>query len=610
MCGFLGEYSFNSKLPDNESFKELLSLSKHRGPDSTKIATEGNYRLGFNRLALLDLTSAGEQPKKSASGRFHLVYNGEVYNYKELINDYELQNLSSTSDTEVILHLLDKIGVRETLKTLNGMFAIAIIDTQENELYLTRDFAGIKPLFFGISDFGVVFASQFDQIFKHQWFSESLKLRSQIVHEYFAFGYMAAPNTIFENIFQVRPGELIKLSADGCILREDILQFQKEINLKQKYDLNKLRSTLKNSVKLQLNTDRSLGSSLSGGIDSTLVSSYAKEFKDDIQAFTLKVNDKNLNESEYAKSYAQHLNLDHKIVEVDEDALISVIEEHFHSFSEPFGDYSSIPTYLVTQKAAQYHTAMLSGDGGDELFWGYPRMLEVLEKAWLFQIPLFFRKNIFRLTNRLKLTNTYSPYKKDIESYWMDWHIKIPREVLSCAFQVGFSTEIHNLYSFSRKYNKKQTQQFLRWNEFYGHLQRILIKVDRTSMKNSLEVRIPLLDKNVIEQAWEGFFSIDKLDDLKKPLKQLLQENIPQELLMENKKGFSVPIELWFRGQLKNDLIETVLNSDIYGSECFDQSILKGYVREFLDGKHGNGWGVWHIYAWQKWADIYGFVGK
>ena len=166
MCGFLGEYSFNNILSDNESFSELLSLSKHRGPDSTNIASENNYRLGFNRLALLDLTSAGEQPKKSPSLRYHIVCNGEVYNYKELIDEHGLQNLGSTSDTEVILHLLDKIGVLETVSTLNGMFAMAIIDNQENELYLTRDFAGIKPLYFGLNDFGVVFASQFDQLFK------------------------------------------------------------------------------------------------------------------------------------------------------------------------------------------------------------------------------------------------------------------------------------------------------------------------------------------------------------------------------------------------------------------------------------------------------------
>lgn len=544
MCGFLGEYSFNNNLSDTKSFTELLSLSKHRGPDSTNINTGENYRLGFNRLALLDLSAAGEQPKKSPSQRYHLVYNGEVYNFKELIVKYGLQNLHSTSDTEVVLHLLDKIGVEETVNVLNGMFAIAIIDTEKNELYITRDFAGIKPLYFGVNDSGVVFASQFDQVFKHAWFKNELKLQPEVVQEYFAFGYMAAPNSIYENIFQIKPGELVKICGKGKTIKKNIVQFPKETSLNSNYDIENLKLTLKKSVKLQLNTERSLASFLSGGVDSSLVSSYAKEQKDDIQAFTLKVNDKKHNESEYAASYAQHLNINHEIVTVDKKVLLLIIEEHFKAFNEPFGDYSSIPTYLVTKKASQYHTAMLSGDGGDELFWGYPRMYDLLRKSRWFKMQPFVRKNLVRITNRLKITNTYAPFAKDLETFWRDWHVKLPRQLLSSAFDVGFSKEINALYRIDKKYNKKQIQHFLRWNEFYGHLQRILIKVDRTSMKNSLEVRVPLLDKNVIEESWDVFFPIDGLTDLKKPLKELLLKKIPPDLIMEKKKGFSVPIEL------------------------------------------------------------------
>ncbi|WP_310992291.1 asparagine synthase (glutamine-hydrolyzing) [Aequorivita marina] len=603
MCGFLGEFSYNNNLSKTESFTELLSLSKHRGPDSTNIVSGKNYRLGFNRLALLDLTPAGQQPRKSPTQRFHMVFNGEVYNYKALIMEYELKNLKSTSDTEVVLHLLDEIGVVKTLSVLNGMFAIAIIDTTKNELFLTRDFAGIKPLFYGVNDSGVVFASQFDQVFKHAWFQNELKLQPEVVQEYFAFGYMAAPNSIYENIFQIKPGELVKICGKGKTIKKNIVQFSKETSLDSNYDIENLKLTLKKSVKLQLNTERSLASFLSGGVDSSLVSSYAKEQKDDIKAFTLKVNDKKHNESEYAVSYAKHLNINHEIVTVDKKVLLSIIEEHFKAFNEPFGDYSSIPTYLVTKKAAQNHTAMLSGDGGDELFWGYPRMYDLLRKSEWFKVQPFVRKNLVRITNRLKITNTYAPFAKDLETFWRDWHIRLPRQLLSSAFDVGFSKEINALYRIDKNYNKKQLQHFLRWNEFYGHLQRILIKVDRTSMKNSLEVRVPLLDKNVIEESWKVFFSIGALENLKKPLKELLQEKIPDTLLMEGKKGFSVPIELWFRNQLRSDLVDTVLNSDLYGKEYFDQDVLKKYVSEFLEGKHNNGWGVWHIYAWQKWAD-------
>lgn len=602
MCGLLGEYSFNNSLSSSQSFLELLSRSKHRGPDSTNISHGENYRLGFNRLALLDISAAGEQPKISPSKRYHVVFNGEIYNYKELKEQYQLQDLDSTSDTEVVLNLLDQIGVVKTIEQLNGMFAIGIVDQQEGEVYLTRDFAGIKPLFFGINDEGLVFASQFDQIFKHPWFHESLVLRPSIIKEFFAFGYMQAPNTIYENIFQVNPGELLKFDGNGKITRTVILHFDKKPTENFGYDLNSIKDAIKKSVKLQLNSDRSLATFLSGGIDSSLVASYAKELKEDIEAFTLKIDNPQLNESEFAKEYANHLDLKHTIVEIKEDELLAKVDEHLNAFSDPFGDYSSIPTYMVTQKAAEFHTAMLSGDGGDELFCGYPRMYDAIRKAWWFNLPYFFRTNLVRITNKLGITDTYAPFAKNLQEFWMNKHEKLPSKILK-AFKVGYSPEMDALYDINRRYNKKELQHFLRWNEFYAHMQRVLIKVDRTSMKHSLEVRVPLLDKTVIEESWMSFFSIENLKNLKKPLKELVEQVIPEHLLMKEKRGFSVPIEKWLRNQLKPDLTNTVLNSDIYGNECFDQAVLKKYVVDFLDNKHNNGWGVWHIYAWQKWAD-------
>lgn len=603
MCGFLGEYSFTNILSDSKEFKNLLFHSKHRGPDSTKIETGKNYRLGFNRLALLDLSQAGEQPKKTPSLRYHLVFNGEIYNYKELILKYNIQNLDSTSDTQVILNLIDMIGVVQTVSELNGMFSIAIIDTTKNELYLTRDFAGIKPLFYGIHNNGVVFASQFDQIFKHSWFNDKVELRPEIIKEYFAFGYMQAPNTIYQYIFQVNPGELLKISSDGKIVKHIIFHLDKEPNSSSSYDLNRIQDVIKKSIKLQLNSDRTLASFLSGGIDSTLVSSYAKEIKEDVESFTLKIDNKKLNESDFAKKYANHLGLKHTIVQIEEEEMLELVEEHLSAFSEPFGDYSSIPTYMVTQKAAEYHTAMLSGDGGDELFWGYPRMYDVLKKAWWFDLPIFVRKNLVRITNRTGVTDTYAPYANSLQDFWMEKHQKLPLNILEGVFKDGYSLEMNTLYRFDGKSNNKRLQQFIRWNEYYGHMQRVLIKVDRTSMKNSLEVRVPLLDKKVIEESWKSFFSIEDLKNLKKPLRELLEQVIPKELLMKEKKGFSVPIEFWLRNQLKSDLNKVVLDSNLYGNEYFDQTLLKKYIVDFLENKHNNGWGVWHIYAWQKWAD-------
>ena len=326
MCGFLGEFTFNkSDLISENSFSELLALSKHRGPDATEIVRKDNFQLGFNRLAILDVSANGNQPKCSPSKRYHIVFNGEIYNFKELINQYQLKNLMSNSDTEVIIHLLDILGVKETIKVLNGMFAIAIVDTQKEVLYLTRDFAGIKPLFYGVSDQGIVAASQFDQIFKHEWFNGSLQLRADTVKEYFGFGYMQAPNTIYKNIFQIVPGTLISYNIKGDFKSEIICQFNSKLDAsKAKIPIKELEKTLKQVVKRQMISDLPLATFLSGGIDSPIISSYAQKNSPSIEAFTLEVNDEKLNESEIAKDYAKHLKMAQQIISADEKDILNI----------------------------------------------------------------------------------------------------------------------------------------------------------------------------------------------------------------------------------------------------------------------------------------------
>ena len=601
MCGFLGEYKRRGQLLSKQDFMRLLALSKHRGPDSTKISQGEFYQLGFNRLALLDLTPAGEQPKASPSGRYHMVFNGEVYNFKLLVEKHQLTNLRSSSDTEVILQLLDILPIEQVFRELNGMFAIAVVDRQTQELHLTRDFAGIKPLFFGEGKEGIVFASQFDQVFKHPWFQKQLSLRPEIMKEYFAFGYMQAPNTVFKHIYQVLPGEYIHVKEKDTI-KKIITEFPQKIN-PQKIEISGLQQSLEKAVELQLQSDRPLASFLSGGIDSPLITAYAKKNKKQIQAFTLEVKDKTYNEAKYAKKYAKVLKVAHELVKVEKKELLEIVDEHFQAFSDPFGDYSSIPTYLVTQKAQEHHTAMLSGDGGDELFYGYPRMYDFLNKRHWFKIPKSLRKQFIRVTNKLGLTNTYAPFFESLEQFWLSKHAKLPDEILLNTFgKIKFSKEMNDLYKLNQFKSKKDLQHFLKWNEFYAHMQRVLIKVDRTSMKNSLEVRVPFLDKNVIADSWNYLVDLKELQNLKKPLKNLLEQELPPELLMKKKKGFSVPLEEWLKNELKIDLEKTVLERDLFGKKLFNQTILQEYVQCFLRGQHNNAWGVWHIYAWQKWA--------
>lgn len=607
MCGFLAEFTFDtSPISETTHFQTLLSLSNHRGPDATQIDKGENYQLGFNRLAILDLSPNGNQPKRSPSKRFHVVFNGELYNYKDLELKYELSNLKSTSDTEVLVHLLDKIGVEQTLNQLNGMFAIVIKDHTEDTIYLARDFAGIKPLFYGISKHGLVAASQFDQVFKHDWLKRDLTLRPDVIKEYFGFGYMQAPNTIYESIFQVNPGTYITINAAQSIEEKQFAIFddtQLATKPKSHVDIDQtLSKTLNQAIKRQLVSDVPLATFLSGGVDSPLITAIAKHENPKIEAFTVSVEDKDLDESENAQAYAKHIDVKHKIEHVNAEDLLAQIDAHFDKFPEPFGDYSSIPTYLITKIARQTHTVMLSGDGGDELFFGYPRMLDVIKKKHWFNIPFVLRKPLIRLTNKLKITNTWAPFHyKTLEDWIKEKHTHIFKTELDGFFDgQNFSSEMEDLYTIPEPSN---LLNWLRYNEFYAHMQRVLVKVDRMSMANSLEVRVPFLDKEVIRLAM-GYTPEDFKDKshLKKPLKDLMKTYYPEALINKEKKGFTVPIDQWLRNQLKDDVKKVLLESAFYGAEIINLQAIKTYINDFYENKHESAWGVWHIYAWQKWA--------
>lgn len=609
MCGFLGEFSFgNSDLTNTKSFNALLELSKHRGPDNTSIIQDKGFQLGFNRLAILDLSTNGNQPKYSPSKRYAIVFNGELYNYKQLQREHHLKNLNSTSDTEVLIHLLDKCGIKKTINLLNGMYAIAIIDKLKRTVSLARDFAGIKPLFYGQSQNGLVFASQFDQIFKHPWHSGSLELRPEIIKEYFGFGFMHPPNTVYRNIYQVEPGQLLQFSETGKLKSKHVTRFTKEIrdnavkNVQKKSYYNNI---LKDVISRQLESDVPLALFLSGGVDSPLINAIAKNIKKDIAAFTFGIDHTKFDESEKAIRYAQHLRINHTVEQIDENELVSHVEDHFKGLSEPLGDYSSIPTYLITKKARNSHTVMLSGDGGDELFFGYPRMLDILNKRHWFRIPYLLRRPLFKVLNKFNFVNTWAPYSFKTFKQWIQSKQQyIFANTLDNFFpDVSFSKELDHLYEVPSNLNKEALLQWLRWNEFYGHMQRVLVKVDRMSMANSLEVRVPFLDRASIEYAWKRVpLEFDNQSHLKKELKDCAKNYFPEALVEHPKQGFSVPIEQWLRKELKSDVMEFVLNKPLYGKQYIDVKNVRTYVTDFYDNKHNNGWGVWHIYAWQKWA--------
>lgn len=604
MCGFFGE--FTNTLTSDNTFKSLLDLSKHRGPDQQHVWKDEVCQLGFNRLSILDLSENGKQPLISLNGKYVIVFNGEVYNYKELQNKHAIldKDLRSQSDSEILAHLIEKIPVKEFAQELNGMFAITIYDISKKKIYLIRDFAGIKPLYYGLNEEGLVFASQFDQVFKHDFF-KTKKLRPEIMKEYFGLGYMHAPNTVFENIFQVEAGHFLVYDFETKSIENNKYyswETKREYNEMEEETVKVFSEIFNKTIKSQINADVPLATFLSSGIDSSLVTAYTKKNKDDVAAFTFAVDDKELNEEDVAKQYATHLKVNHFVEKASQNEILEIIDNHFKFMAEPFGDYSSIPTYLITKKAKKYATVMLSGDGGDELFWGYPRFAKSITQAHWFKLPLFARKIIvpfFRQINK-KLSTGLELFEN-----FSDWILskQIYLNHVEKLIATPFSNELEASYKFEGKLTKENILLYLKKNEFEAHMQRTLKKVDLMSMANSLEVRVPFLDKNIITFSnsivpkFEIKHHINKL-----VLKKDLANYIDSKLINKKKKGFTVPISDWLKNELKQDFIDTVVHKPFYGNEFINEVYLNKLINDFYENKNINEWGIWHLYAWQKWA--------
>ncbi len=609
MCGFLGELS--SRLSSVDDFKKLLDLSVHRGPDQQGFWRNHCCQLGFNRLSIIDTSENGSQPIVSPSKRFALVFNGEVYNYKEIQKKFNIKDsdLRSDSDSEILAHLVDIISIESFAEELNGMFAIAIYDIENNCIYLIRDFAGIKPLFYGIHPEGIVFASQFDQIFCHSFFKNK-ELRPEIMKEYFGLGYMQAPNTIFENIYQVKPGEIIKWDFNNKSVISKSEYSSWIIN--SVYPETDERTTLMFSeifsdvVKSQLFADVPVASFLSGGIDSPLVTTFSKKYKEDIIAFTFGVNDHKFDESEIAKIIAKEIKVKQVVEKVKNEEFLDIIEEHFSFFSEPFGDYSSVPTFLITKKAKKLATVMLSGDGGDELFWGYPRFTKSIGHFRWFKLPLYIRKIVLPFYRKLYPSTSSAIDKIDKFEAWIlnkQIHFSSLEKLMP---NTSLSEDLVKIYQFRNDSSKVEALVYLKQNEFYAHMQKVLRKVDLMSMANSLEVRVPFLDKKIIN------FSNLILPQLgikhkkeKYILKQTLRMFVKDEVINLPKKGFSIPIDTILRNELKEDVEKTLLKETFYGEKYIESEVLKSVVINYLTKNKGNGWEIWHLYAWQKWAKKY-----
>lgn len=607
MCGFYGV--FPAKNLSEE--KQNLDLLEHRGPDSKNFRCINNLFLGHTRLSILDLSEHGTQPMKSSQADVWLVFNGEIYNYKqlkqELSGDY---SFFSDTDSEVILAAYLKWGER-FLEKINGMFAIALYDQRENLLLLARDRIGKKPLYYSIDSTGTFrFSSEFRVLNKY-----NNELDTQGLNQYFSRGFIGGSITVKKNIYKLPKAGycVIKLQSPVNIPEPKCywkIPHGESKKLPIEDATEKLDQLLNLSIKDRLWSDVPLGVFLSGGLDSSLITAIAANNYPSIEAYTISFPNESCDEACYARKVADHLGIKQHILDVDSTSF-NQIPNLIAKVDEPFADSSWIPTYLVSQQAAENLKVILSGDGGDELFAGYSHydhfaIEEKIRKA----VPAPIRRKlagVFRILPERHSTRTLKRLRYDCQyrslgAYYESFFNEAERSnLLSPELVSGYP--LKNFMEIMIKTNNWQNDVCLA--DFQSYMvDDILVKVDRASMLNSLEVRSPLLDFRIAEFAFsEVDVSLKRHHGEKKYLlKQIAKKYLPSDYNYNRKQGFGVPLGSWFKGQLGELLQELV-----HDSKSNNMHILNyDYVLQLLN-KHQRGFSnfskkLYAILVWELWV--------
>lgn len=567
MCGIAGFCN----MPENweKNIKTMNERMKDRGPDANGIWRNemGTVVLGHTRLAILDLTETGSQPMVSASGRYVIVLNGEIYNFNEIRKSLKNVHFRGTSDTEVLLEAVEKYGIYETLKKCTGMFAFALYDKNEHKIYLARDRVGEKPLYYGYISGQFVFASDIRAICAHDFFHNDINI--EVLHFYLTHKYIPAPYTIYKDIYKLYPGKVLSMDLNSNAIKihdywdacKAFIEVKKH-PFKGSYSEAKeeLKKLLRDSVRKQMVADVPVGAFLSGGIDSSLTVSVMQELcSEKIKTFTIGFPDKEDDEAEAAKRIAGYLGTEHREFLITEESLLKVIPKLPKIYGEPFADTSQLSTYLVCELAREDVTVALSGDAGDELFCGYDSY-ELFQNRWrkLQYIPYFIRHGIGKL-------HTDSFGRAIDEKLWKS-SIFLKSDSLSDLYEKSYERiNIVNYFVKERVHLKTRSFDFsikhalgdlndLMMMDILMYLpDDILTKVDRSAMAVSLESRIPLLDWHIIEFAFGLPLEFKIHEGVRKRLmRDVLYDYVPKELMERPKKGFHVPVEKWIKcGKLR-----------------------------------------------------------
>ena len=620
MCGIAG--FCNNPANWRENIEKMNRRMRHRGPDAGGIWANENATvvLGHRRLSIVDLSETGAQPMHSASGRYVCVFNGEIYNYRrlrdKLLKEKKVAAFRGTSDTEVLLEAFEAYGVVETIRHCKGMFAIALLDRETGRLTLIRDRIGEKPLYYGFVNGHFVFASDIGSIRALDNFKNAID--TKVLQLYFIHGYIPAPYSIYQDIYKLDAGCMLELDAP---YQEPKVQTYWSVRETAKYGqshpfqgsrqeaADELERLLKASIKEQMVADVPVGAFLSAGIDSsTVVALMQAQSARKVRSFTIGMEDKEYNEAVYAKEIAQHLGTEHTELYITEEDAKAVIPKLAWMYGEPFADSSQIPTYLVSKMTREHVTVSLSGDGGDELFCGYTTYSSI-NRIWskMKSYPYCIR----RLASSLLVGNPLIRNQQMLQTKAYLLGARSPEHLyelsnaqeasnLNIALERAVYPYKHNSFPYGAL-NDTQNSIMLMDMEVY-HPDDILVKVDRAAMAVSLETRVPMLDRDVVEFAWTIPMSYKKQgDEGKLVLRDVLYRYVPKQMMDRPKKGFSIPITQWLREPGLREWAESLLDASLIRRQgILNAEEVHRIWRDFID--NGN-WRIqiWYMLMFQSW---------
>ena len=607
MCGITGIVNRRAKV-DIGQLSKMTDKIAHRGPDADGVFVN-NYKtcgLGHRRLSILDLSDAANQPMHSKCGNYSLVYNGELYNFKEIRESLQKEGFEFTtsSDTEVVLQAFIAWGPA-CVERFNGMFAFAVWNEKKEEIFIFRDRLGIKPLYYAWDEETLYFSSELKAIAP---FTDQKSWDEIAIQHYFRLGYIPAPHTIYKSVRKLEEGSYIQLNkSDFLIKKYWILEekVEKKVISDEKEAKSKYHDLLKSSVEYRLQSDVPFGVFLSGGIDSSTVAAIAQSISGQkISTFSIGFEEASFNESEYAKKVADHLGTNHHEFVLSHKDIQDLIPEIPTWYDEPFADASALPTFLVSKMAREKVSMVLTGDGGDEQFMGYG-MYTWADRLTTLKTLRWFLKTGLSLSPRVndKRASQYFDFKEDEH---------LPSHIFSVDQGLYSAKSLKKHFSFIEGYSpltlgKTNRNLMVSEKQSFHDLKYylpgdLLTKVDRASMQNSLEARVPLLDHRLVE------FSLNLDEKLKRKngdskylLKQVLYDYAPKELFDRPKWGFGIPLNLWLSKELKPLLDKYVNPQELEKYPFYKVDEIMKLKEEYLGGKTYLYNQLWLIMVFNMW---------